>query len=158
MRAALTRRRLSETGQGGLEVLPFGFLVLVVGALLVVNVWAVVDAKLATESASREAARAYVEAPDVETARRDGEAAARQAIAGHDRDPDLARYLPPPDEAFARCARISWTVEYDVPALTLPWIGGLGGSVFTARATHSEIVDPYRSGLPVDPQGVTCAR
>lgn len=150
--------RLSdERGQGGLEVLPFGFLVLVAGALLVVNVWAVIDAKVATESASREAARAYVEATSAAAAHDVAVAAARAAIEGHHRDPEAARYDGPGASAFVRCRRITWTVEYDVPSLTLPFIGGFGPSFITARSAHSEVVDPYRSGLPVDAErGVTC--
>lgn len=147
-----------ERGQGGLEVLPFGFLVLVAGALLVVNVWAVIDAKLATESASREAARAYVEAVDAARAHGAGVAAAREAMLGHHRDADAARYDGPGADAFVRCNRVTWSVAYDVPSLTLPFIGGFGPRLITARSSHSEIVDPYRSGLPVDAErGVTCA-
>jgi hypothetical protein len=146
-----------ERGQGGLEVLPFGFLVLVAGALLVVNVWAVIDAKVATESASREAARAYVEAPSPAAAAGAAIAAARAVVEGHRRDPDAARYDGPDASAFVRCRRITWTVEYDVPSLTLPFIGGFGPSFITARASHSEVIDAYRSGLPVDGErGVTC--
>ena len=146
-----------ERGQGGLEVLPFAFLVLVAGALLVVNVWAVIDAKLATESASREAVRAYVEAISAADAHDDAVAAARDAIAGHHRDPDAARYAGPDGSALVRCRRVTWTVEYDVPSLTLPFIGGFGPSFITARSAHSEVVDAYRSGLPVDTdRGVTC--
>ena len=61
----MRRRCADERGAvGGIEVLPLGMLVLVVGTLLVVNAWAVVDAKLAASAAAREAARAYVEAGD----------------------------------------------------------------------------------------------
>jgi hypothetical protein len=154
----VSRRPRDDCGQGGLEVLPFGFLVLIAGALLVVNVWAVIDAKLATESASREAARASVESVDPGVAHGAGVAAAREAIAGHHRDPDAARYDGPDARSFVRCARVTWSVEYDVPSLTLPFIGGFGPRLITARSSHSEIVDPYRSGLPVDAErGVTCA-
>lgn len=152
----LTHAR-DERGQGGLEVLPFGFLVLVAGVLLVVNVWAVVDAKLATEAASREAARAYVEAPSAVDAYDAAVAAGREALAGHHRDPDAARFTGPDHTAFVRCNRITWAVAYDVPSLTLPFIGGFGPRMITARSAHSEVVDPYRSGVPVDPdQGVSC--
>ena len=64
----LRRRRIDwneDCGQvGGIEVLPFGLLVFIVGTLLVANAWAVVDAKLAVTSAAREAVRSYVEADD----------------------------------------------------------------------------------------------
>ena len=41
---------------GGIEVLPFGVLIFVVGSLLVANAWAVVDTKFMVTSAAREAA------------------------------------------------------------------------------------------------------
>jgi len=50
------------------------------------------------------------------------------------------------ERAFVRCARVTITVHYRVPALTIPWLGGLGHGIDTV-ATHSEIIDPYRSGL-----------
>ena len=50
------RRREQGFVAGG-EVLPFGVLIFVLGTLLLVNAWAVIDAKFAVSSASREAAR-----------------------------------------------------------------------------------------------------
>lgn len=151
--------RADERGQlGGAEVLPFGFLVLVTGALLVANVWAVIDAKVATTSAAREAVRAYAEAPTEREALELGEAAARDALDGHHRDvPGAVRIIAPPPGSFVRCARVAWVVEYDVPTLSLPFVGRVGGSVITARSRHAELLDAYRSGLPVDAdQGVRC--
>ena len=61
----VTAAHRDERGQaGGVEALPFGLLIFVVGALLVASAWVVVDAKLAVVSAAREAARTYVEAED----------------------------------------------------------------------------------------------
>ena len=39
------------------------------------------------------------------------------------------------------------TVRDTIPALSLPFIGGLGRG-FTVVGEQHEIVDPYRSGLP----------
>ncbi|MGH9192474.1 MAG: hypothetical protein ACRDZ0_08375, partial [Acidimicrobiales bacterium] len=48
---------------------------------------------------------------------------------------------------FTRCARATFTAGYDVPVLNLPWIGGFGpGLDVTSR--HSELIDPYRDGVP----------
>ncbi len=42
------RRARGDAGQvGGFEAIPFGVLVFVLGALLITNAWAVIDAKLA---------------------------------------------------------------------------------------------------------------
>lgn len=139
-------RARDERGQvGGIEVLPLGALVLVVGTLLVANAWAVVDAKLATSAAAREAARAYVEAPSAGEARSAAEAAAARTVEGHGRDPDVLS-LDQTAGRFGRCRRVVFEASYPVPALTLPWIGGFEQG-FVVRSRHSEVVDPYRSGL-----------
>lgn len=144
MRRLLTRLSGEAGVVGGLEALPFGVLIFVVGTLIVVNAWGVVDAKMSVATAAREAARAYVEAApgsDPEAVARE---AALQALQSMGR---TAR--PPTVEVvgrFERCARVTATVSYRIPALRLPWVGGMGA--FTARSTATEIVDPLRSGLP----------
>jgi hypothetical protein len=151
--------RRDDRGQvGGIEALPFGILVFVIGTLLVANAWAVVDAKLAVDAAARQATRAFVEA-EVGAAGDYGgaEARARQAgyaaLEAHGRNPDRATValtgLTPPDgqSGYTRCARAEFTATYRVPALTLPWIGGYGRG-FDVSSTHSELVDPYRDGVP----------
>ena len=128
---------------GGLEALPFGVLVFVVGTLIIVNAWGVVDAKMTVATAAREAARAYVEAPVGSNAEALAQAAAERtvdALGRAARDPQITV-----SGDFARCNRISATVAYPIPALRLPWVGSLGS--FTARSTASEIVDPLRSGV-----------
>mgnify|MGYP001814826751 CR=1 FL=1 len=47
-------------------------------------------------------------------------------------------------DGFRRCGRVIVTVRYEVPAISLPRIGGLGS--ITAAAVHAEVIDPYRSG------------
>jgi hypothetical protein len=135
---------------GGFEALPFGFLVLVVGTLLVANAWAVVDAHLAASAAAREAVRTFVESSgDTSSARAAGDEAALAAIAGHGREPSRAtvEWL---GAELARCRPVTVVVSYRVPTLSLPWVGGFGGGVVETSARHTEVVDPWRSGLPVD--------
>ncbi len=130
---------------GGVEVLPFGVLIFVAGALLIANAWAVIDAKLTVESAAREAGRAYVEAPDRATAERDARRAANEAVAGVGRDPERLD-LRDNDPDFARCSMVEHEASYEVPALTLPFIGGFGNGI-TVTGRHREVIDPYRQGL-----------
>ncbi len=143
----IARLRRDEAGQfAGIEVLPFGLLVFVVGVLVIANAWAVIDAKLAVVSAAREATRAYVESPPDSDPVARAEAAARSAIEGAGRDP--SRLTVSPLEAdFSRCGEVRFEVSYPIPRLTLPFLGGYGEG-FTATARHAEIVDPYRSGVP----------
>jgi hypothetical protein len=149
----------TDSGQvGGVEALPFGLLVFVVGALLVANAWAVVDAKLAVDAAARQATRTFVEF-DVGPAGSSVDAeqvavhAGLDALDAHGRDPALAavglRSLQGSagQTGYTRCARATFTATYQVPALTIPWIGGFGRGI-EVSSSHSELVDPYRSGVP----------
>ena len=149
----MTRRRArrGERGQaGGMEVLPFGLLVFVGGALLLVNIWGVVDTKFAADAAAREAARWVVESAGLGTtpeAVRDGATSvARQTMADHGRAGPATVEVGPPDAAFVRCERIEVTVSIEVPAIRLPFVGGFGDA-FDVQATHGELVDPTRSGV-----------
>lgn len=146
------RRRLrGDDGQaGGFEMLAFGLLIFVAGTLLVASAWASVDCKLALSAATRDAARAYVEAPDGPTAEARATEAARAALAGQGRDPAKLRdfTITAEDGGFGRCARVVVRAGYPLPKLSVPWIGGGTGDGIVMHATHSELVDPYRSGLP----------
>jgi hypothetical protein len=140
----------SERGVvGGLEVLPFGVLIFVIGSLLIANAWAVVDAKLATTAAAREAARSYVEAGSAVAGEDDAARAAADVIESYGRDPDrldlrLAEAVP-----FTRCSRVTFIASYEIPAISLPFGLGLGEPI-DVRSRHSEIIDPLRGGLPAE--------
>jgi len=138
-----------DAGQvGGIEALPFGLLIFVVGSLLIANAWAVVDAKFATDAAARQAVRTFVEGTDEDVARADAIAAGLEAIEGHGRDPERATIAPVGTASLARCDRVSFEAEYEIPAVSLPFIGGFGRAPFQVRSEHSELVDPFRSGVP----------
>jgi hypothetical protein len=139
---------------GGIEALPFGLLVFVLGSLLITNAWAVIDAKFATDAAAREAARTFVEGTEEQLAFEAAVAAGQAAIDGHGRDPDRADIGPVGAFDLARCERATFEAVYEVPALSIPLIGGFGAAPFTVRSTHSEVVDPFRSGL--DGQAEDC--
>lgn len=139
---------------GGVEVLPLGVLIFAVGTLFVTNVWAMVDAKLSVSAASREAIRTLVEAPDLETGLARAEQAARQAMTRGGPHPDglQLNWSDGGGSEFARCVRLTVRASYHMPAVALPWVGGLGALEVTSMS--SELVDPYRDGLA----GVACAR
>lgn len=137
-----------DAGQvGGIEVLPFGFLIFVAVTLLLVNAWGVIDAKLATTSASREAVRAIAEAPDLDRAIDEANQRANEALEAYGRGGERAAVEDPvlPD-GFVRCGRVTVTVTYDVPALVIPFLGGFG-DVITVESTATELIDPFRDGL-----------
>jgi hypothetical protein len=131
---------------GGFEGLLFGLLVFVVGTLLATHAWAVIDTKAATEAAARQAARTYVEAASPAAAASQAQQAAAETLAGYGRSASRAR-VRLASGSFGRCQRITIAVSYPSPVLMLPWIGRVG-SAESVRADHSELVDPFRSGLP----------
>ncbi|CAN5280519.1 hypothetical protein BH18ACT4_BH18ACT4_02470 [soil metagenome] len=130
----------------GIEALPFGVLIFVVGSLIVANAWAVVDAKVAVVAAAREAARTYVESTDPATGEHNAVQAAEDALAGHGRASERLDLDIDDPGGLRRCERVEVTARYPVPALTVPWVGSFGEG-FVVRATHSEVVDPFRDGL-----------
>ena len=135
----------SEAGELGIEVLAFGLLIFVTGTLIFVNGWAIVDAKLAATAAAREAARVYVESPDAPIAAQAATAAALATVQGYNRNPsgtEVTFAL----EAFGRCRRVVIQARTKVPLISLPWIGTAG--TMSVIAHHSEVIDPFRSGLP----------
>jgi hypothetical protein len=129
-------------------------LTFVLGSLLIANAWAVVDAKFATDAAAREAAHTFVEASEPASALTEATAAGRAVIEGHGRDPERALIAPIGSLSLVRCARATFEVVYEVPALSIPLIGGYGPTPFRVRSVHTEVVDPFRSGL--DGQAEDC--
>jgi len=143
--------RRDEAGfVGGFEVLPFGFLVFIAGSLLLTNAWAVVDGKLAASAAAREAPRAYVEAATAAEASALATDAALATIDGHGHDPARAEVHWPDGAVWGRCERTTIEVRYRVPTISVPFVGAFGGGFIETSARHSEVVDPYRSGLALD--------
>ena len=142
----------------GGEALALGVVVFVVGTLLILNGWRLVDGKLAVETAAREAARGLVEAPvgtilDPVAGPQAAEARARQTLVAH-RGPDDA-----PDATWrfvasrvsgttARCAPITATVTIRVDTVRVPLVPAGFGTV-TLEGSHTERIEPYRSGLPI---------
>jgi len=145
----IARRCKGDGGQvGGIEVLPFGFLIFVAVTLLFANVWGVIDAKLAVTSAAREATRAFVEAPDIATGVATARLRATESLDSYGRGGPRSTIADPVlPTGFTRCGRVRITVSYQVPALAIPFLGGFG-QLAAVQSTHTELIDPFRSGLP----------
>lgn len=152
--ASTIGRCRGEHGQvAGIEVLPFGLLMFIIGMLMVANAWGVVDANLATTTAAREGVRAYVEAPSAAEARDRAVGAAAAAILGYGRSPFSTRVDVETigGRGWQRCALAIVTVRHAVPLLSLPFIGRFGHA-FDVVSRQSEVVDPYRNGVEGEAQ------
>lgn len=129
-----------ESGQALVEaaiVLPV-LLVLVFG---VVMAGRVVQAKIAVQSAAREAGRELATAPSEEQGLTAADEAARSAADGYGLSPDgLSVELE--SNGFERGGTVTATVSYDVGLGGLPLIDALD---ITVSSSHSEHVEPYRS-------------
>jgi Flp pilus assembly protein TadG len=138
----LTRARpRAERGTGGVEVLAIGFLVFMSGTLLVASAWGVVDTKMAAISASREGARAAAESSGDASSAATRAATTAWTSFGR-REESLQVDL---EGDTGRCGRLVVVVTSHVQPIRMPWLGSWGDVTVVAR--HSEIVDPYRSGL-----------
>ena len=140
----MTGRLRGDAGQvAGIESVPFGLLVLIVGILLVAHTWAVVDAKFVATAAAREATRAYVESTEPDAA----EAARRAAADAVDRSGRTPASLDLHQAAagFGRCVRSRFEARLSVPMVGLPWRSDR--PAVAVRAGQQEVIDPYRDGL-----------
>ncbi len=139
-------RRTERAQVAGIEAVPFGFLILVVATLMITSAWTVIDAKLSVTTASREGARAFVEAADnPEAARSAAHQRTSEALRAFGSDGSATVGVAmAPDAIGSACGQVTVTVTRAVPMISLPWIGGLVGSI-DATSSHSELLDPYRS-------------
>lgn len=136
--------RLHDQGgfTAGAEVLLFGTLIFFVAFLMAINAWNLLDADMAATAAAREATRTYVEADTGARAAADARAAAADALQA------LGRHQPHRvtiDGTLTRCQPVTITVEMDVDPVRMP--GGFFTGIWQVRASHTEVVDPWRSGL-----------
>ena len=163
--APLRRLHTEEDGlTAGAEALVLGVLVFVIGAIIALNGWAVLDTSFAVDAAAREATRTIVEAgatsgteaigglPDGRVAGHVRDVAVATMI-GHGKDvADLDVRLvddpwgPDGTAAATRCARVTVQVTTTVPGISLPIVGGWQTPI-RAVGRHTEVIDPFRSGL-----------
>lgn len=141
-------RRLDERGaMGGVEGMAFGVLIFAFGTLMIINAWAVVDGKMTAGAAAREATRAFVESPNQQAALVAANASADAVVNGRRNAQTTVEIAPiTGGSGFGRCEQVTASVRINVPRVSLPLIGGTGGN-FPVSASHTEVIDPYRSGL-----------
>ncbi len=146
------KRATRENGAiGGAEGLVFGVLIFVVGTLILLNAWAVVDAQLAANAAARESARAVTEARTLRDIERTAQLSANESLRSTwPRARNTTVTLRQDGASRGRCEMVHVIVSFDVPTISVPLINAAGGSR-RVRSHHEEIIDPYRSGLPGSP-------
>jgi hypothetical protein len=142
----------SESGVAGSETLFVSALIFVGGTLLLINLWAVLDARMTAGVLARHGSRTAAD-----EIRRSDEVLALARRAVDESALGLGRRDAVGVEATVdgrsgdnlRCAPVTVVVTLTVPAVRLPFgLRDLGTKV--VRAQHTERVDPYRSGLEGD--------
>ena len=152
------RRRRTERGAVGAEALAFGALILVAGTLVFVNVWSVVETRLAVDAAAREYLRVYTGAGDHDGATRRAELAARVTLAARGTPLEGLRIDPPDPGSFGPCGEAAVVLTATVPAARLPFVGTLART--EVRVEHRELVDAHREVEPhanFDADATPCA-
>ena len=143
-RGRLCTRARDERGfVGGGEVVLAGVVIMVMTTLVVINLWSVIDAKGVVTAASGEAARTVVESNGPEG--RERARATATEIMQRRKGLESPQVLVN-DAGFGRCARATITVSANVPLFGIPHWAWMPQRV-RVRSTHSEVIDPYRSGL-----------
>lgn len=134
----------SEGGfSAGAEVILVGSLIFVVTWVIGINSWNLLTADMAVQAAAKEGARAFVEAqPGSEHAA--ATTAVTNAATAMDRPTIELREL---SGNLVRCERITVTTGVSIDLLMAPFIQWSPGTVDVSDV-HSEVVDPFRSGLP----------
>lgn len=138
-------RRYDDRGfVAGAEMLIFGVLAFVMGSLLIINVWNVIDSSLAVSAAAREGARTFTESnPD--TAWDQSRARMVEVMDEFDRSDRLVAPSLPSVGSYERCAVVTVTAGYDVALVRIPLFGQFG-TMTRVESSHSARIDAYRSG------------
>lgn len=144
VRAVQARRGDDRGFVAGAEMLIFGVLAFVMGSLLIVNVWNVIDANFAVSAAAREGARTYTEA-DPDVAWSQSRARMIEVMDEFDRGDRAVAPSSPSLGSYRRCAVVTVTAGYDVALVRIPLFGQFG-TMTRVEASHSSRIDAYRSG------------
>lgn len=132
--------RRDERGQAaGIETIPFGILVFIAGTILAINVWAVVDTRMAVDAAAHAYLRSYTAASSRDVARLAGDAAARHSLEA--RGITGTATISAPTQVFAPCRVAEVTISVQVVAIRAPFLEGIGTT--SVRAREAELIEPF---------------
>lgn len=126
----------------GADGLIFGVAVFVLGSLVILNLWALIEARNTANSVAREYLRAYTEAPDADTAAVSASMAGDRAFDASSGDLWSYSVDAPSGSTFGPCAPATVTVQVRVPGIAVPVIRGVGAREI--EVTRTELIDPYR--------------
>lgn len=143
---------------GGGEALAFGTLILLAGALLVVNLWSILDTRTAVDAAAREYLRSYTRSETHDGGVDAGRAAAAAVLDGRGTPLHGLRFDDPAPRHFGPCGTATLTLSVVVPAARVPFLGTLAQT--EVAVTVHELIDAHREVIAdarFDPDATACA-
>jgi len=141
--ANLRVRRHGERGAvGGGEGVIFGMLILVAGTLVILNLWALLDTRMALDSAAAEYLRTYTEQQGFFQARYTADVALKDTLTQRGFSPDRVSIRVGEPQGFGPCAEVTVQLSTQVPWARVPFIGGAGST--SVSVTQSELIDAHR--------------
>lgn len=143
MTKSIERRLQDDRGVlAGADILLFGLIGIVFTSIVILNAWVVVDTSLAVSAAAREGARTFVESEPGE-AETNSRAAMEEVMSQYGHDAGDTTFSIS-NTGFTRCAEVTATANQQIDLLFVPIFGDFGSHTITA--THTERIDPFRSG------------
>lgn len=153
----MTARRNERGAVAGLDALLFGVLILMAGAVLVINLWSVIETRAALDAAAREYLRSYTSSTDGPTAAARADLVARAVLDQRATPLRSVQVLGPDVTQFGPCQPTTVQLSATVPAVRLPFLVDIGGTEVNVTAT--ELIPPHRElvqGDHHDPSATPC--
>ncbi|HTO00554.1 MAG TPA: hypothetical protein VL068_07750 [Microthrixaceae bacterium] len=151
--------RRDERGlAGGIEGLVFGVLILLIGSLAIINIWAMIDTRAALDAASREFLRTYTEQQSVGEARLMGEAAARESLRARAARIEGLSFVVEQPDGFGPCSPVTVRISATVHWFKVPLLPGFGDSHLAVE--NRELIDAHTEVITddlYDPANTACA-
>ena len=136
----------------------FSVLILVAGAVVLVDVWAVIDSRAALDAATREYTRSFTEQRDRAAAHDRGTAAAQASLRHRGIDPAEVELEVRMPRGFGPCAPVEVVARRRVPWVRAPFLDQAGETV--VQVEQRELIDPHREVIAdadFDPASTVCA-
>jgi Flp pilus assembly protein TadG len=130
----------------GGEALLFSVLLLLAGAIVLIDAWAALDTRAALGAAAREFTRSYTEQHDPASADLAGTRALRASLSMRGVDPAQVAVAVDLPVGFGPCAPVEVVLRRTVPWVQAPFLDHLDDT--TVEVRHRELIDAHREVMP----------
>ena len=141
-----TRARSEGGAVAGAEALLFSVLILLAGAIFLIDAWAALDARAALGAAAREYTRSYTEQHDQAAADAAGARAMKDSLSMRGVDAAQVEAVVELPIGFGPCAPVEVVLRATVPWIQAPFLDRLDDT--TVEVRHRELIDAHREVMP----------